>query len=85
MAVRRTGAKRVSLWGLVRLATGPTTATIEVHGRGGPWHALTTVHTDARGYFTKPAAFVGNRQWRLVWTAPDGTIFRGTPTRAYKG
>jgi hypothetical protein len=85
LAVRRTGAKRVSLWGLVRLVTGPTTATIEVHRKGGPWHALTTVHTDARGYFTKPAAFVAHRQWRLVWAAPDGTILRGTPTRAYKG
>ena len=40
--------------------------------------------TDARGYFTKSAAFVNGREWRLVWTAPDGTTFRGSPTRAYK-
>ena len=40
--------------------------------------------TDARGYFTKSAANASGREWRLVWKAPDGTTFRGTPTRAYK-
>ena len=37
-----------------------------------------------RRIFTKSAAFVNGREWRLVWTAPDGTTFRGSPTRAYK-
>ena len=52
--------------------------------KGGSFHTLTTVTTDARGYFTKSAAFVNGREWRLVWKAPDGTTFRGSPTRAYK-
>ena len=65
-------------------ATGVTTASIEVRSGSGSFHALTTVKTDARGYFTKSAAFVNGRQWRLVWKAPDGTTFRGSPTRAYK-
>jgi hypothetical protein len=85
LAVRRASASKVSIWGLVRPATGATTATIEVRSKSGPYHDLTTVHTDARGYFTKSAANVKNRQWRLVWDAPDGTVFRGSPTRAYAG
>jgi hypothetical protein len=85
LAVRRSGSKKVSLWGLVRTATAATAATVEVRGGSGSWHELTTVQTDARGYFTKSGAFVAGREWRLVWKAPDGTTFRGTPTRAYAG
>ena len=33
---------------------------------------------------TGSAAEIYDRQWRLVWKAPDGTTFHGTPTRAYK-
>jgi hypothetical protein len=82
LAVRRSGS-RVSMWGLVRPATGATTATIEVHSKGSSWHALTTVQTDARGYFTKSANYVSGREWRLVWKAANGTTYRGSPTRAY--
>jgi hypothetical protein len=82
LAVRR-GPSKVSLWGLVRPAGAATTATIEARTKSNPFRPLTTVHTDARGYFVKTAAFVAGREWRLVWKAPDGTIFRGTPTRAY--
>jgi hypothetical protein len=83
LSVRRSGTKRVSLWGLVRPTTGATSATIEVKGKSGGWHTLATVQTTAGGYFTKSGAFVKDREWRLVWKAPDGTTFRGTPTRAY--
>jgi hypothetical protein len=85
LAVKRSGSKTVSFWGLVRPAAGATTATVEARGTSGPWHELTTVQTDARGYFKKGGAFVAGRQWRLVWKAPDGTTFHGTPTRAYAG
>jgi hypothetical protein len=84
LVVRRGGSK-LSLWGLVRPATGATKATIQQSSNGRTWRDLTMVQTDARGYFTKPAALVKGRQWRLVWTAPDGTTFRGTATRAYAG
>ncbi|HEX7301145.1 MAG TPA: cellulase family glycosylhydrolase [Solirubrobacteraceae bacterium] len=81
--VARRGPSKVSLWGLVRPAGAPTTAMIEAHKKGAPFRPLTTVRTDARGYFATTVAAVGGREWRLVWTAPDGTVFRGTPTRAY--
>jgi hypothetical protein len=82
LAVRR-GPSKVSIWGLVRPAGGATTATIEVRSKGAAFRPLATVQTDARGYFTKTSAFVAGREWRLAWTAPDGTVLRGTPTRAY--
>jgi hypothetical protein len=85
LAVRRTSSTRVSLWGLVRPAGAATTATIEMRTKGGSFRTLTTVTTDARGYFAKGAANAKDREWRLVWRAPDGTTYRGTPTRAYAG
>jgi hypothetical protein len=82
LSVRRSGSKKVSFWGLVRPAGGATTATIEIRGKSGSWRQLTTVQTDARGYFKKSGSFVDGRTWRLVWKAPDGTTFRGSTTRA---
>jgi hypothetical protein len=84
LAVRR-GKSKVSIWGLVRPAGGVTTATIEARGSSGAYRALKTVTTDARGYFTTTGAIVKDRQWRLAWTAPDGTVLRGTQTRLYAG
>ena len=85
LAVKRSGSKKVSFWGLVRPATGAATATIEMHGKTGGWRELTTVQTNSRGYFSKGGAFVSGREWRLVWKAPDGATFHGTTTRAYAG
>jgi hypothetical protein len=85
LAVRRSSSTRVSLWGLVRPAGGVTTATIEVRSKDGSFRTLTTVKTDSRGYFAKGAANAKDREWRLVWKAPDGKTYRGTPTRAYAG
>jgi hypothetical protein len=85
LAVRRTSATKVSIWGLVRPASGATTATIEVRAKGGSFRTLATVKTDARGYFAKSAGNAAGREWRLVWKAPDGTTYRGAPTRAYAG
>ena len=69
----------------MRAAGGGSTATIEVRSKGGSFRALTTVKTDSRGYFAKGAANAKDREWRLVWTAPDGQTYRGTPTLAYAG
>ncbi|MGZ6694910.1 MAG: hypothetical protein ACXVFL_04620 [Solirubrobacteraceae bacterium] len=79
----RTGSK-VSLWGLVRPAAGPTKATVEISSdKGRTWRTLGTYTTDARGYFTRTVSNASGRRWRLVWTAPDGTTYRGSQTRAY--
>jgi hypothetical protein len=84
LAVEPKGSK-VSIWGLVRPATGATSAKLQSSSNGKTWKDLATVRTDERGYFRRSAQNVSGRRWRLVWTAPGGTVFRGTATRGHAG
>jgi len=95
LAARRTGARKVSIWGLVRPAspailggitpitppgTGVTTVTIVYADRGSSkFKTLRTVKTDARGYFTFSSAYRAGRRWNVRWTT-----FSGTPVGAYR-
>jgi len=79
-ALRR--GSRVSLWGLVRPASGATAVRVEYAAAGG-WRTLATRTTDARGSFSATTALRAGRRYRLLWTAPDGTVFRGPSTRVY--
>lgn len=72
LAVKRTGS-RVSIWGLVRPATGVTTATVTYADRGGSFKKLRTVTTDARGYFTVSSAWRKGRRWNLTWEGQSGS------------
>jgi hypothetical protein len=83
LAAFRSGS-RVSLWGLVRLATGPTQVTVEYRSGSGAFRKLFTTTTDARGYFTRSTTFRSGRRYRLVWTRPDGQTMHGTTTAVYK-
>ena len=68
----------------MRPARAAGSATLEVRSGGsGSFKKLTTVRYDKRGYLTTSARYKKNRQYRLSWTAPDGTVYRGAPTRAY--
>jgi hypothetical protein len=79
----RSGRSSVSLWGLVRPATGATQVEVQQHERGAAWRTLRTVTTDARTAWTATATRGGGkREWRVRWTAPDGTVFTGPATRA---
>ena len=82
LAAFRQGSK-VSLWGLVRVATGATPVTVE-YTSGGGFKKLFTTTTDARGYFTRDTTFRSGRRYRLTWTAPDGRTIHGTTTAVYK-
>jgi hypothetical protein len=82
LAAFRQGS-RVSLWGLVRPATGPTQVTIE-YSSGGTFRKLFTLTTDARGYFSRNTSFRSGRRYRVVWTQPDGSTIHGTATAVYK-
>jgi hypothetical protein len=82
LAALRRGS-RVSLWGLVRPATGRTPVTVE-YSSGGSWRRLFTTRTDSRGYFQRRASFRSGRRYRVVWTAPDGRTLRGTATSVYR-
>ena len=79
LAALRSGSG-VSLWGLVRPATGATTADVLVRdsGRGG-FRKLRSVRTNARGYFTVRVAYRRGRQYRLRWQDAEGA-----PVTAYK-
>jgi hypothetical protein len=81
VAFRR--GSRVSLWGLVRPATGRTRVTVE-YTSGGSFKRLFTTTTDSRGYFTRNTTFRSGRRYRLTWTEPDGRTIHGTTTRVYR-
>ena len=77
LAARRVGSK-VSIWGLVRPATGPTTATITYADRGSSFRTLRTVQTDSHGYFTFTSNWRSGRRWNITWER-----FSGTPVGSY--
>ena len=81
VAFRR--GSRVSLWGLVRPASGRTTVTVE-SSSGRSFKKLFTATTDSRGYFTRSTPFRSGRRYRLAWTGPGGQTIRGTTTSVYK-
>jgi hypothetical protein len=83
LVAKRSSTSRVTLWGLVRPAKGATKVTVQQHEAGSSWKTLATVTTDGRGAWTRSASRGGaKREWRVRWTAPDGTEFTGPPTRA---
>jgi hypothetical protein len=82
LAALRRGSQ-VSLWGLVRPATGRTRVTVEYRS-GDSWRRLFTTTTDSRGYFLRRATFRSGRRYRIAWTAPDGTALHGTATSVYR-
>jgi hypothetical protein len=74
----------VSFWGLVRPATAATTVTLQYSANSGKtWHTLQTFTTNANGYWSGRGRFVAKRQWRVEWTAANGTVYTGASTRAY--
>jgi len=80
LAVMRVGSK-VSIWGLVRPATGAATATITYADRGSStFKTLRTVRTDARGYFVISSTYRAGRRWNLKWES-----FTGSPVESYTG
>jgi hypothetical protein len=72
-----------ALWGFVRPATGATTVTVEARRQGASrYSVLAQVHTDSRGYWTLSSGLAAGA-WRVRWTSPEGTIYKGPPIRAY--
>jgi hypothetical protein len=81
LAVASSGGKD-SVWGIVRPAEGPATATL-LGSAGGKWIELRTIATDSRGAFTVRVSHRTGRRYKLRWTSPDGVVLQGAPTRAY--
>jgi hypothetical protein len=83
LTARKRG-RRARLWGLVRPASGRTSVTVEARSRRRPWRPIASARTNRRGYWTATASRQRGRSYRAVWTAPDGRVHRGAPTRAYR-
>jgi len=83
LAAKRRGS-RATLWGLIRPAGGSTSAVVLVADRHKPFHKLRTITTSASGYWHLRTGYRSGRRFRVEWTAPDGTVFRGPPIRAYR-
>lgn len=83
LAARVRRDRRISLWGMVRPATGATTVQLQVSSGSG-FRPLRTVQTDARGSFTLATSGGPKTRWRLRWTAPDGRVYTSPPVRAYR-
>jgi len=76
-------ARRATLWGLVRPATRAGTVRLAYRDGGGAWTDFGTQRFGAGGYWTKQVATRAGREWRVSWTAPDGTVHDGSATRAW--
>lgn len=73
----------VALWGLVRPATGVTTATVLVRPKGSKrYRTLRTVTTNSLGYWSFDSSTPGE-YWRVRWTSPAGVKYEGPPIRAF--
>lgn len=72
-----------SLWGLVRMAAGPTRVTILVKRKGArSFRTLRSVTTDALGFWSFSSSAAGV-QWRVRWQKPAGGRYEGPAIRAY--
>jgi hypothetical protein len=79
LVVSAAGGGRVSLWGLIRPATGPTSATVLVRTTpSGHWRKLATVHANARGAW-KVESSVHGVAWRVRWVSPAHVSYEGPP------
>jgi hypothetical protein len=77
------GAHSYELWGYVRPATGVTQLTVEAQRAGSQrFTALTTVQTNARGYWTLTSRVFATH-WRVRWSGPEARSYTGPSIRAY--
>jgi hypothetical protein len=79
----RVRGRRVSLWGLVRPAAGPTTVVVE-GASGSSYRRLAQVRTSARGSWRLTTALRAGRRYRVRWTTPDGRTLTSPGMRAYR-
>jgi len=75
----------ISLWGLVRPATGRTKVTLLRADHGSKtFKSFKVVRTKSDGSWTLKTSNASGRRWRVSWKSPDGTTFFGSPTKPYK-
>jgi hypothetical protein len=73
----------VSLWGLVRPASGATKVTVLVERKGAKhFTTLKTLTTNSLGYWSLNSSTAG-KYWRVLWTSPAGVKYEGPSIVAY--
>jgi hypothetical protein len=73
LAVARNGSK-ATVWGLVRPATGVTSAVVSYANKGSTrFLPLKTVQTNALGYFSFTTAYRAGRRWNVSWQGETGS------------
>lgn len=75
--------KKLSLWGLVRPATGKTTVVIE-RKTGKKFSTWKKVRTKSNGAFTTTDSYRSKAQYRYRWTSPSGKL-TSPAVRPYRG
>ena len=76
VAALRKGS-RVSLWGLVRPASGRVEVEVQIRDKGQKkFRKLKTVRTDGRGYVLTTTSLKKGRRYRLKWGAEAGPHVR---------
>jgi len=79
------GRTKTTLWGVVRPASGATTVTIEYRNRGSSrWRRLKAKRTNSLGGWETTTSKRSGREYRVVWTAPDGRRLEGPRTRVHR-
>jgi hypothetical protein len=83
LVVTSLGAGRgVALWGLIRPADGPTSATVLVQAKGSHhWRKLATVHAGSSGSWSLRSTVAG-AWWRVRWVSPSHVVYEGPPIPA---
>ena len=84
MVARRTGRRRVRLWGYVRPHDGRERVEIQYRGRRAHWRHLKRDRTGGRGYWATTTRYRRERSYRVIWRAPDGTRYSGARTRVIR-
>ena len=85
LVVSRLSRASVEVWGQVRPAEGPTTATIALSpGFGRPFAAAKRVTTNAAGYFRVRMRRRGaaGLRYRIEWRSPGGSVLHSRVARA---
>ena len=85
LLARRQDSRRVRIWGHVRPDEGAGDVEIRFRDDGrGAGRELTTVRTDADGYFQFSTRFRQGREWQAVCELPAGAQLQGPFVRSYR-
>jgi hypothetical protein len=85
LVARERAGGGVELWGHVRPGSGPYEVQVRYRDTGvGPGRELTTLDTNAGGYFRFAALNRKDREWQAICELPNGNLLVGPFIRSYR-